>query len=200
MSRFYVGRSAYEAETAQELDFQSRAIKVPSQGGYLEAAWFVAPPGGVKEVRLPWFLPGTFYCLSVLLSKVKWPLKTREKGPFGGYNLYGCWVGPQIAFRLSPFLSPAGVTCCHSLAHCPLFLLSLFPWLLSLVPLGEPLTFWEPLSVQDMTSSVNVPPQLERLHKERLVANLLLLCWGQKKVDLGRGWSAHRLEKWRLRS
>lgn len=38
MSRFYVGRSAYEAETAQELDFQRRAIKVPSQGGSPEAA------------------------------------------------------------------------------------------------------------------------------------------------------------------
>ena len=30
MSRFYVGRSAYEAETVHELNFQRRAINVPS--------------------------------------------------------------------------------------------------------------------------------------------------------------------------
>lgn len=38
MSRFYVGRSAYEAEIVRELDFQRRAINVPSWDGSLEAA------------------------------------------------------------------------------------------------------------------------------------------------------------------
>ena len=96
-------------------------------------------------------------------------------------------MGLQIIFRWSPFLFSASITCSHPVGTCLLLLQSLPPCLLPLFPMREPLTFWEPLSVQDMTDSVNPTPQLGKATQGKTDAGLPLLWWGHKKADLGRG-------------